>query len=252
MGYNIDNIIVNLKKQIQESGGGSGTSDYSQLTNKPQINEVTLSGNKSLSDLGIASASDLAAVEALIPESASTSNQLATASDIPDDVTGNPSGSATAGNLNKLQIGSNIYNVPSGSLNLTLIKTITVSLSDWGESSGGVRNYNYSLLDIFNQIRSNKIMLIAYETNGSNFYKKMNVMDSTVSIPEMWGESTDPAYVSVYGSRAEWYSKIALHRNYYPNVSDTFDLELSITDAHYQQWQSWTDNQLIIKIYTID
>lgn len=34
-----------------ESGGG--TSDYSDLTNKPQINSVTLSGNKSLSDLGI-------------------------------------------------------------------------------------------------------------------------------------------------------------------------------------------------------
>lgn len=43
------------------SGGGGGTSDYSDLTNKPQINSVTLSGNKSLSDLGIASATDLAA-----------------------------------------------------------------------------------------------------------------------------------------------------------------------------------------------
>lgn len=42
-------------------GGGGGTSDYSDLTNKPQINSVTLSGNKSLSDLGIASATDLAA-----------------------------------------------------------------------------------------------------------------------------------------------------------------------------------------------
>lgn len=33
--------------------GGGGTSDYSDLSNKPQINSVTLSGNKSLSDLGI-------------------------------------------------------------------------------------------------------------------------------------------------------------------------------------------------------
>ena len=36
-------------------GGGGGTSDYSDLSNKPQINNVTLSGNKSLSDLGIPS-----------------------------------------------------------------------------------------------------------------------------------------------------------------------------------------------------
>lgn len=34
-------------------GGGGGTSDYTHLTNKPSINNVTLSGNKSLNDLGI-------------------------------------------------------------------------------------------------------------------------------------------------------------------------------------------------------
>lgn len=39
-------------KWVDQSGGG-GTSDYSDLTNKPQINSVTLSGNKSFSDLGI-------------------------------------------------------------------------------------------------------------------------------------------------------------------------------------------------------
>ena len=33
-------------------GGGGGTTDYTDLTNKPQINSVTLSGNKSLSDIG--------------------------------------------------------------------------------------------------------------------------------------------------------------------------------------------------------
>lgn len=35
------------------STGSGGTSDYDDLTNKPSINNVTLSGNKSLSDLGI-------------------------------------------------------------------------------------------------------------------------------------------------------------------------------------------------------
>ena len=34
-------------------GGGGGTSDYQALTNKPQINGVMLSGNKTQSDLGI-------------------------------------------------------------------------------------------------------------------------------------------------------------------------------------------------------
>ena len=34
-------------------GGSGGTSDYNNLSNRPQINSVTLSGNKSLADLGI-------------------------------------------------------------------------------------------------------------------------------------------------------------------------------------------------------
>lgn len=38
-------------------GGGGGTSDYSDLSNKPQINSVTLSGNKTSADLGLASSS---------------------------------------------------------------------------------------------------------------------------------------------------------------------------------------------------
>lgn len=58
MGYNIDNIIVNLKKQIAESGGSGGTTDYEDLENLPQINSVELTGNKSLSDLGIPTEAD--------------------------------------------------------------------------------------------------------------------------------------------------------------------------------------------------
>ena len=35
---------------------GGGTDDYTDLDNKPQINSVVLSGNKSASDLGLATA----------------------------------------------------------------------------------------------------------------------------------------------------------------------------------------------------
>lgn len=41
--------------------GGGGTTDYTDLTNKPSINSVTLSGNKTAADLSLASASDVAA-----------------------------------------------------------------------------------------------------------------------------------------------------------------------------------------------
>lgn len=43
-------------------GGGSGTSDYDALNNKPQIAGTTLSGNKSLADLGIASATTVSGI----------------------------------------------------------------------------------------------------------------------------------------------------------------------------------------------
>ncbi len=47
---------------VDQTGGG-GTSDYSELTNKPKINNVTLkSGNNTLADLGIAAASDIPSV----------------------------------------------------------------------------------------------------------------------------------------------------------------------------------------------
>lgn len=44
--------VIALIKAIAGSGGG-GTSDYTQLTNKPSINSVTLTGDKTASDLGL-------------------------------------------------------------------------------------------------------------------------------------------------------------------------------------------------------
>lgn len=44
------------------SGGGGGTSDYLDLDNKPSINNVELTGNKTASDLGLATPSDIPVV----------------------------------------------------------------------------------------------------------------------------------------------------------------------------------------------
>ena len=50
--------LAALEAKVTElsGGGGGGTNDYEQLINKPQINTVTLSGDKSLGELGAASA----------------------------------------------------------------------------------------------------------------------------------------------------------------------------------------------------
>ena len=52
----INNTSLLGSGNITISGGG-GTSDYDQLSNRPSINSVTLTGNKTASDLSLASAS---------------------------------------------------------------------------------------------------------------------------------------------------------------------------------------------------
>lgn len=50
----IDRVTLALaKKYTDEHGGGGGTSNYNSLTNKPKINNVELSGNKTLEQLGV-------------------------------------------------------------------------------------------------------------------------------------------------------------------------------------------------------
>ncbi len=46
-------VVAAINEAAQGSGG---TTDYTDLTNKPSINSVTLSGNKTASDLGMIAA----------------------------------------------------------------------------------------------------------------------------------------------------------------------------------------------------
>jgi len=52
-GDSLDNVEVEEYGDIIRSLPTGGTTDYSGLDNKPQINGVELIGNKSLADLGI-------------------------------------------------------------------------------------------------------------------------------------------------------------------------------------------------------
>ena len=60
----VDGVSVETLRRLPVSllpggGGGGGTSNYNALENKPQIGGVTLTGNKSLHDLGIAAEGDV-------------------------------------------------------------------------------------------------------------------------------------------------------------------------------------------------
>jgi hypothetical protein len=45
--------VIALIKAIAGSGGGGGTSNYNDLSNRPKVNGVTLTGNKTSSELGL-------------------------------------------------------------------------------------------------------------------------------------------------------------------------------------------------------
>ena len=51
-----DEILLGIINSKSGGGGGGGTSNYNDLSNKPQIGGVTLSGNKTASDLGLVAA----------------------------------------------------------------------------------------------------------------------------------------------------------------------------------------------------
>lgn len=51
MSYDMNPLLAVLLAKIKSGGGG--TKNYNDLENKPQINGVTLTGNKTSADLGI-------------------------------------------------------------------------------------------------------------------------------------------------------------------------------------------------------
>ena len=93
-------------------GGSGGTSDYDQLSNRPQINSITLTGNKSLSDLSIASSTDVGTLSSL-----TTTDKTSVVSAI-NEVNSKTTGSWTLGGT---LTGSASESVPSGATELYFV-----------------------------------------------------------------------------------------------------------------------------------
>ena len=74
--------------QTGGGGGGGGTSNYNELSNKPQIAGTTLSGNKTLAQLGIAAAADIPDVSGFYTKPASGIPAADLASGVIPDVSG--------------------------------------------------------------------------------------------------------------------------------------------------------------------
>ena len=76
--------IVARALAIKNAGGTGETIDYNQITNKPSINDIALTGNKTSADLGLVSVGGIETISGLktfttLPESSiapTTDNQL--------------------------------------------------------------------------------------------------------------------------------------------------------------------------------
>lgn len=65
-------MVDELETSGGDGGGQGGTTDYNELTHKPRINNVTLSGNRSLDDIGVSQAIS----DALIPVQTAISGKV--------------------------------------------------------------------------------------------------------------------------------------------------------------------------------
>ena len=59
-------VKIQVKEVMKGQGCGGATNDYEKLENKPQINSVTLEGNKSLEDLGIEKLTDYVIIQGIL------------------------------------------------------------------------------------------------------------------------------------------------------------------------------------------
>ena len=122
-------------------GGGSGTSNYNDLSNKPQIAGVTLLGNKSLSDLGIASATDIS--EKADKVSLATNGNFA-------GLDGNGNLTDSGKKPSDFALSTDVHSVPSGGSSGQILAKASgsnyditwVDPSSGGGGGSGTSNYN--------------------------------------------------------------------------------------------------------------
>ena len=158
---------------VNQSGGGGGTSDYNALENKPTINNVTLTGNKTGADLGLASATDLSAVSTTAQaaqtaaQAAQTAAQAAqtTADDAADDAADAMTAAQTAqttANNKENAIDSSVtgvlYRTASGVIRAAVAGTDyltpATNYSPWS-THDGVTSYSIVADDAGKTIRTN-------------------------------------------------------------------------------------------------
>lgn len=154
----IADAIEQCYNRSSGGGGGTGTTDYSQLINKPSINSVSLVGNKTLSELGIASA-------------------VSVASKYTKPSTGIPASDLASGVIPV------VHNVPSGGARGQVLAKASGTSYDltWTDVSGGgssTSNYN----DLFNKPSINSVTLTGNVTLAQLGINDIEITDDNTGL----------------------------------------------------------------------
>ena len=169
-----DELLLALAKK---GGGGGGTSNYNQLNNKPQINEVTLSGNKSLDDLGIQK--KLTAGDNITIESDGTISATGGGdASLESAVTSNTAAGAIASGTTIAQ-GTSFTDFVKKLLIAEVAPTITFSISKSGNVEVGDSYTETLTLAVTAMGSAKKIKTIAWYEG--NTLKQTDTIDSTTT-----------------------------------------------------------------------
>lgn len=80
VALSIDDLSYIKQGSRANESSGTSTTDYNELTNKPQINNVTLESNKTAAQLGLATISDISSIKQVPTVTSSDNNKVLTAS----------------------------------------------------------------------------------------------------------------------------------------------------------------------------
>lgn len=160
-------------------------------------------------------------ISELIPSDATSSNKLATADDIPDAVAANPGGAAEAGDLSKLQIGDNIYNIPSAAGTVTdysyVVNNVSFTANTW------VKVSEYTALS------SGIYALGVFPSGGTNTPIASMITYSSVSDPSTIADADKNL---VYGENTGNTCNSSCFKNLSANVKTNFFVKSSASGTN--------------------
>ena len=126
---------------VDFGGGGGGTSNYNDLSNKPQINGVTLTGNKTSSDLGL----NIPVLDASTPPASMDSNKVYQYGTLAGDTTFPPL--ATPADVNIANVYCWTFSTPPTAPTITWPAEITAWAGGNAPIINASKSYEVSVMD---------------------------------------------------------------------------------------------------------